>query len=114
MTNGKRRAEFKSREPRIVESRECCGCGELSGERQYCSKCAAEVAKQEVESLEQLWRASSGQRARSSISIFFRLCSFMRKWEWVPELLFVLVVLATLIFDGGESFSQWLHVGGVR
>jgi hypothetical protein len=98
--------------PRIVESRECWGCGEPSGEANYCRKCAPEVRAMEIENLEQLYCASGGARATKANLAVFRARIFLHKWLWVPNLLFIGGVVVYLAAVYGYAFIEWLNMGG--
>ncbi len=96
---------------RIVESRECWGCGVPCGEAQYCRKCAVEIKAEEIWTLEQLYKASGDDQGASALR---RAAAFVRRWLWLPGLIVTGAGLAVFGWDVAGAVIEWIERGGIQ
>ncbi len=104
-----------SREPRIVESRDCWACGKPSGEATYCLRCADEWRALEIYRLRRMYALTPGeetaqQKLRAALAS--RL-TFRNVFNAVN----VALIAGVVLYVAGHylwAFLQWMNEGGMR
>jgi hypothetical protein len=74
----------------------------------YCRRCAEEI--------DALRRMSAERVEETTLQVvrFERAARWVRKWLWVPELIFVIGVLMLLGLATGDAFVEWVKAGGMQ
>ena len=95
---------------RIVESRQCWGCGEFSGDKDYCARCAEEIPALNTWYADQDRIDAEEEAAqRPAVRVFRERMSLM---DWL-YLGFVLGAVGYFVVTWLITIAQWLDVRGV-